>query len=443
MYATASNLVRCVAATVLLSAIASAAGAQYSGGTGTPQDPYQIATAADLLLLGDSPADYGKCFILTADIDLDAKLPGRRLFDKAVIAPATIYRTDPNWPTKGDPFVGVLDGSGHKISHLRIVGSDYLGLFGRLDPGAQIRNLAVVDVDIVGSGGFVGGLVGSNAARLDQCYSTGQVGSGSCVGGLVGENRGSIRNCYSTCAADANESVGGLVGSNPGSVMECYSAGRVTGRRSAGGLVGSASLPDAVRASFWDTDMSVQADSAGGLGQDTFWMWTEATFLAAGWDFVGETANGTQDIWRIDKNEDYPHFSWEPQASPPVPVTEPDDTDQEAPPLAPGPPVDETEFEAEIAHGVVLVDFYAWWCSHCQDEAPVVQQVAGRVQGQASVVEVDVDTNRDIGEHYGIQGYPTLVVFQEGREVSRFVGATSADVLVAAILSAVASSGLP
>ena len=71
--------------------------AKYSGGTGEPNDPYQIATAADLIALGETPADYDKHFILTADIDLDPNLPGRKVFDKAVIG----------------TFTGVFDGNGH------------------------------------------------------------------------------------------------------------------------------------------------------------------------------------------------------------------------------------------------------------------------------------------------------------------------------------------
>ncbi len=51
--------------------------AQYGGGTGEPNDPYQIATAEDLMLLGESPEDYDKHFILTADIDLDPTFTGR------------------------------------------------------------------------------------------------------------------------------------------------------------------------------------------------------------------------------------------------------------------------------------------------------------------------------------------------------------------------------
>ena len=56
--------------------------AKYSGGTGEPNDPYQIATAADLIALGETPEDYDKHFILTADIDLDPNLPGRKAATK-------------------------------------------------------------------------------------------------------------------------------------------------------------------------------------------------------------------------------------------------------------------------------------------------------------------------------------------------------------------------
>ena len=66
--------------------------AKYSGGSGTAKDPYQIATTAHLIALGETPADYGKHFVMTADIDLDPNLPGRKVFDKAVIAPDTNSR---------------------------------------------------------------------------------------------------------------------------------------------------------------------------------------------------------------------------------------------------------------------------------------------------------------------------------------------------------------
>ena len=61
--------------------------AKYSGGSGTAQDLCQIATAADLIALGETPEDYDKHFLPTADIDLDPNLPGRKVFARAVIAP--------------------------------------------------------------------------------------------------------------------------------------------------------------------------------------------------------------------------------------------------------------------------------------------------------------------------------------------------------------------
>ena len=51
--------------------------------------------------------------------------------------------------------------------------------------------------------------------------------------------------------------------------------------------------------------------SAAGTGKTTTQMQTTATFLAAGWDFVGETANGSEDVWQIVEGEDYPRLSWE------------------------------------------------------------------------------------------------------------------------------------
>ncbi|MDT8304003.1 MAG: hypothetical protein RQ760_21150 [Sedimentisphaerales bacterium] len=62
--------------TITIFSLSLPANAKYSGGRGVTDDPYQIATAADLIALGEAPEDYDKHFILTADIDLDPNLPG-------------------------------------------------------------------------------------------------------------------------------------------------------------------------------------------------------------------------------------------------------------------------------------------------------------------------------------------------------------------------------
>jgi hypothetical protein len=202
---------------------------KYGGGSGTAEDPYQIATAADLIALGDSPDDYDKHFVLTADIDLDPNLPGRKVFTKAVIVPT--------WHTL---FTGVFDGNGHAISHLTINGVGYIGLFGQLGSGAEVKDVHVADANITGSGGYyVGALAGYNLAAVTGCYSSGAVTGDSDVGGLVGENSGDVTDCHSAASVSGDDYVGGLVGTSYwGSVTGCYSSGVVSGGNYVGGLVG-------------------------------------------------------------------------------------------------------------------------------------------------------------------------------------------------------------
>jgi hypothetical protein len=75
-------------------------------------------------------------------------------------------------------------------------------------------------------------------------------------------------------------------------------------------LVGSGN-PDTVIRSFWDIKTSGRTTSVGGTGKTTAEMQTTSTYLDAGWDFVDETANGTEDIWWIDEGNDYPRLWWE------------------------------------------------------------------------------------------------------------------------------------
>jgi hypothetical protein len=210
--------------------------AKYSGGTGEPNDPYQIATAADLIALGETPEDYDKHFILTDDIDLDPNLPGRKVFDNAVIARDV---NEANWEFDGTPFTGTFDGSDHAISHLTIAGKGYLGLFGQLTSEAEVKDLSLADINITGSGNFAGALVARNDGGIvARCHSTGVVRGNWFVGGLVGFNEGSIAMSYSTAAIHGTEPIGGLVGHNNGAITRSYSTGTVSGFWEVGGLVG-------------------------------------------------------------------------------------------------------------------------------------------------------------------------------------------------------------
>ncbi|MEE9398937.1 MAG: hypothetical protein V3V23_01565, partial [Dehalococcoidales bacterium] len=125
-----SSVLRATVLLIVSCFVSFPAHAKYNGGMGEPDDPFQIATAEDLMLLGDSPEDYGKHFILTADIDLDPNLPGRKVFIRAVIAP---NMDDTELWFRGIPFHGVFDGNNHTVSHLVIEGGNFLGLFGLLE----------------------------------------------------------------------------------------------------------------------------------------------------------------------------------------------------------------------------------------------------------------------------------------------------------------------
>ncbi len=213
--------------------------AQYSGGRGTADDPYRIATAGDLIALGRTPHDYDKHFILTADIDLDPNLPRRKAFDGAVIAP-NMAGYNPEVYT-GTPFSGVFDGAGHIISHLHVDWAYHGGLFGQLAAEGLICNLGVEEVSLT-HGYIVGGLVGGNAGgTISNCYTTGRIECGNYAGGLVGMNEsGTIRECHSDATVTGKWSVGGLIGSNWYSrVWDCHSSGSVAGDgENAGGLIG-------------------------------------------------------------------------------------------------------------------------------------------------------------------------------------------------------------
>ena len=70
----------------------------------------------------------------------------------------------------------------------------------------------------------------------------------------------------------------------------------------------------------------------------------------------------------------------------------------------------------------VLVDFWAQWCGPCRALAPIVELVAKHYAGAAHVFKLNVDDSPAVTQRYGIQGIPTLILFQDGVEKERIVG---------------------
>jgi len=180
----------------------------------------------------------------------------------------------------------------------------------------------------------LGGLVGYHFGLLNTSWAGGEVTGGTAVGGLVGSSTvgdgihvpyfdTQVTDSYATGAVRGDNSVGGLMGSNEGTVLRCYATGAVTTSGKVpishtnyfiGGLVATDKfVPEwDIRGCFWDTMTSGVDKSDGGTGMTTAQMQDLAIYLDAGWDFVGETANGAEDLWTMPpEGPSYPKLAWE------------------------------------------------------------------------------------------------------------------------------------
>jgi thioredoxin 1 len=98
------------------------------------------------------------------------------------------------------------------------------------------------------------------------------------------------------------------------------------------------------------------------------------------------------------------------------------------PPPATGhslPEVNDQTWDAEVAKSPlpVLVDFHATWCGPCKMLAPVVEEIALERKGTLKVVKCDVDAAQAMAAKFDVRSVPTLIVFRDGKEVRRRVGA--------------------
>jgi hypothetical protein len=187
------------------------------------------------------------------------------------------------------------------------------------------------NIGIITSDGDAGGLIGDQSyySTVADCYSTSSVASYYDAGGLVGQQSNSvIKNCYSTGTITASSSyayAGGLLGrqydSYDAKIQNCYSTGTVSVSGSSthkGGFLGYYSGSGTITNCVWDANISGLSNGlgygtcSGVVGRTTAQMKTQSTFTNTGWDFVGETVNGTNDVWRMCADGiNYPHFRWE------------------------------------------------------------------------------------------------------------------------------------
>jgi len=197
-------------------------------GDGSSSSPYEISTASDLQAMQENlSANY----IVVNDIDASGTVN---------------WNNGQGFNPIGDyndvSFTGSLDGKKYDISGLNIKrqSENYVGLFGEIGAGGEVKNVGVINVNITGDG-KVGSLAGRNYGTVSNSNSTGNVtGEEYVVGGLVGKNyNGTVSNSYSTGNVSGVIEVGGLVGYNyNGNISNSNSTGNVSGEEKVGGLVG-------------------------------------------------------------------------------------------------------------------------------------------------------------------------------------------------------------
>jgi len=75
--------------------------------------------------------------------------------------------------------------------------------------------------------------------------------------------------------------------------------------------------------------------------------------------------------------------------------------------------------------GIVLVDFWAEWCGPCKMIAPVLEELAGELDGKLTIGKLDVDHNPDTAMAFGVMSIPTLMIFKGGKVIVQMVGVQS------------------
>ena len=306
-------------------------------GDGSTENPYQIATLANLKWLSMTPSVWNAKFLQTADINAsDTK----------------------NWnegkgfkPIGFDynhPFTGVYDGSHHLITDLFINRpNQYVGLFGYIEGGQSqvVRKVNLRNINLTGSD--TGSIVGNafNHLKIEYCSSVDANLTGTNVGGLVGYvvmGGGSIKFSSFEGSIDGKEKVGGIAGQLGDTAIDsCYAISQFSYDGTIkGGIAGSlwygmdfdgvsqnfsvSNLPlygsydfydyfeEPPRlTSFWDSNISSTNPvlESWAVGKTTQEMKTKSTFVDAGWDF--------NDTWFMPEHG-YPILRWQVSDFPPT-----------------------------------------------------------------------------------------------------------------------------
>lgn len=238
-------LVAAMLCALALSACGGKEGTAFAGGSGTLEDPYQIATVEQLGKVRD---ELTKNYVLTADIDLK----NEAFTPIGAFEPKSDAEEDAETPKDAVAFTGHFDGGGHKLSNITIDGgkAGATGLFGCVSgENSGVENLTVENLHVSG-GNYTGGVIGygNYGAAVKGIKLTGknEVSGVFLVGGIVGAAHCDISDCEATAdivLTTADKQGAGIIvgGEEDGNVSDCSASGSVKagdGCYSVGGLAG-------------------------------------------------------------------------------------------------------------------------------------------------------------------------------------------------------------
>ncbi|MGO8805116.1 MAG: thioredoxin [Candidatus Bathyarchaeia archaeon] len=84
---------------------------------------------------------------------------------------------------------------------------------------------------------------------------------------------------------------------------------------------------------------------------------------------------------------------------------------------------DDSFHKAVQTHDLLVVDFWAPWCGPCRMVGPIIEALSAEYTGEATFGKMNVDENQVVPSSFGIMSIPTIIIFSQGKEVERLVGA--------------------
>ncbi|MDR2697999.1 MAG: thioredoxin [Holophagales bacterium] len=87
--------------------------------------------------------------------------------------------------------------------------------------------------------------------------------------------------------------------------------------------------------------------------------------------------------------------------------------------------ITDAEFQATIASGITVIDFWATWCGPCKAIAPLLEELAEEYGDKVKIVKINIDENQVVAGQFGVMSIPTLILFKDGQKVAQKVGASA------------------